>query len=84
MEMNFEDKLAELETIVEKLEKGKLSLDESLELFEDGIMLSRECNAILKNARQKVEKLIEEDNNLKSEDFVLHDENINGGNCQQN
>ncbi|GFO97482.1 exodeoxyribonuclease vII small subunit [groundwater metagenome] len=80
MEMNFEDKLLELETIVEKLEKGQLSLDASLELFEHGISLSRECNAMLKNARQKVEKLIEEDNNLKSEDFALPDENIKGGN----
>ncbi len=80
MEMNFEDKLAELETIVEKLEKGQLSLDESLELFEHGITLSRECNAMLKNARQKVEKLIEEDNNLKSEDFALPDETIKGNN----
>jgi exodeoxyribonuclease VII small subunit len=80
MEMNFENKLTELETIVEKLENGQLSLDESLELFEHGITLSRECNAILKGARQKVEKLIEEDNNLKSEDFVLPDENIKGTN----
>jgi exodeoxyribonuclease VII small subunit len=80
MEMNFEDKLSELETIVEKLEKGQLSLDDSLELFEHGIILSRECNAILKNARQKVEKLIEDDNNLNSEDFVLPDENIKGAN----
>ncbi len=80
MEMNFEDKLSELENIVEKLEKGQLSLDESLELFEHGITLSRECNAILKSARQKVEKLIEEDNNIRSEDFALSDENLKGGN----
>lgn len=80
MEMNFEDKLAELETIVEKLENGQLSLDESLELFEHGITLSRECNNILKSTRQKVEKLIEEDNNIRSEDFALSDENIKGAN----
>lgn len=78
MEMNFEDKLAELETIVEKLEKGQLPLDESLELFEHAINLSRECNIILKSARQKVEKLIEEDNSLKSEDLALPNENIEG------
>ncbi|MFH0904989.1 MAG: exodeoxyribonuclease VII small subunit [Methanobacteriota archaeon] len=78
MEMNFEDKLAELETIVEKLEKGQLPLDESLELFEHAITLSRECNIILKSARQKVEKLIEEDNGTKSEGFALPNENIEG------
>ncbi len=80
MEMRFEDKLAELEIIVEKLEKGQISLDESLQLFEQGVILSRECNAMLETARQKVEKLIEEDNNLKSEDFALQDENIKSGN----
>jgi exodeoxyribonuclease VII small subunit len=78
MEMSFEDKLSELETIVEKLEKGRLSLDESIGLFEHGITLSRECNALLKSARQKVEKLIEEDNGLKSEEFALQNENVEG------
>lgn len=72
MEMNFEDKLAELETIVEKLEKGQLPLDESLELFEHAITLSRECNNMLKSAKQKVEKLIEEDNDLRSEEMSLN------------
>jgi exodeoxyribonuclease VII small subunit len=72
MEMNFEDKLAELEKIVEKLEKGQLPLDESLELFEHAITLSRECNNILKNAKQKVEKLIEEDNELRSVEMSLN------------
>lgn len=76
MEISFEDKLDELEQIVEKLEKGQISLDESLKLFEHGIILSRECNTMLETARQKVEKLIEEDNNLKSEEFTLKDENI--------
>jgi exodeoxyribonuclease VII small subunit len=79
MEISFEDKLGELEQIVEKLEKGQISLDESLKLFEHGIILSRECNAMLETARQKVEKLIEEDNNLKSEEFALKDENIRNG-----
>ena len=72
MEMNFEDKLSELETIVEKLEKGQLPLDESLELFEHAITLSRECNNMLKDAKQKVEKLIEEDNELRSEEMNLN------------
>jgi exodeoxyribonuclease VII small subunit len=72
MEMKFEDKLAELETIVEKLETGQLPLEESLELFEHAITLSRECNNILKNTKQKVEKLIEEDNELRSEEMDLN------------
>jgi len=73
MEMSFEESLAELEGIVEKLEKGQLSLDESLLLFEKGIKLVRECNDKLKNAQQKVEKLIEESGELKTEPFEVEE-----------
>jgi len=69
MEMSFEEALAELEGIVEKLEKGQLSLDESLGLFEKGIKLVKECNAKLKSAQMKVEKLIEENEELRTEPF---------------
>jgi exodeoxyribonuclease VII small subunit len=69
MEMSFEDKLQELEKIVEKLENGELSLDESLGLFEKGIKLVRECDTNLKCVQQKVKKLIEENNEVKSEPF---------------
>ena len=74
MEMSFEESLQELERIVEKLENGQLSLDESLALFEKGIKLVKECNTRLKNAQQKVEKLIEENGELKSEPFDLKEE----------
>ncbi len=71
MEMSFEDAIAELESIVDKLEKGQLSLDESLALFEKGIRLVRECNNKLKSAQQTVEKLIEENGELKAEPFEM-------------
>ena len=73
MEMSFEEALLELEGIVEKLEKGQLSLDESLMLFENGIKLVRECNDKLKNAQQKVEQLIEENNEMKAEPFEVEE-----------
>jgi exodeoxyribonuclease VII small subunit len=73
MEISFEHKLAELENIVEKLEMGQLSLDESLGLFEKGIKLVKECDTNLKTARQKMEKLIEENDELKSEPVELQD-----------
>ncbi len=73
MEMSFEESLAELEGIVEKLEKGQLSLDESLMFFEKGIKLVRDCSAKLKDARQKVEILIEENGGLKEEPFDIED-----------
>ncbi len=74
MEMSFEEKLLELENIVEKLETGQLTLDESLMVFEKGIKLVRECNTILKNAQQKVEKLIEENNEIGTQPFELQDD----------
>ena len=71
MEMSFEESLTELEGIVDKLEKGQLSLDESLMHFEKGIKLVRECNMKLKSAQQKVEQLIEENGQLKEEPFEV-------------
>lgn len=73
MEMSFEESLVELEGIVEKLEKGQLSLDESLMLFEKGIKLVRECNDKLKNAQQKVEQLIEENGEMRTEPFEVEE-----------
>ena len=76
VEMSFEESLAELENIVQKLENGQLSLDESLLLFDKGIRLVRECDTMLKNTEQKVEKLIEENNCLRSEPIEVEDESI--------
>lgn len=54
----FEKSINELEKIVEELEKGDKSLDESISLFEKGIKLSKECNDILEKAEKKVYVLI--------------------------
>ena len=74
MEINFEESLQELESIVEKLENGQLSLDESLLLFDRGIKLVKECDTVLRATTQKVEKLIEENNCLKPLPFELQEE----------
>jgi exodeoxyribonuclease VII small subunit len=55
----FEKSLEALETIVESLEEGDLTLEASLKQFEKGITLSRECQKALTTAKLKVEKLIE-------------------------
>jgi exodeoxyribonuclease VII small subunit len=55
---DFERSLAELEAIVEKLEHGELSLEESLKQFERGVQLTRACQTALKEAEQKVEILL--------------------------
>ena len=51
--------MAELEKIVEQLETGELSLDKSLKQFEKGVRLSRECQAALSEAEQKVQLLLD-------------------------
>lgn len=55
---DFERSLAELESIVDKLEAGDLSLDESLQQFERGVQLTRLCQAALRQAEQKIEILM--------------------------
>jgi exodeoxyribonuclease VII small subunit len=55
---DFERSLAELEAIVDKLEQGDLSLDDSLRHFERGVQLTRTCQGALKQAEQKVEILL--------------------------
>ena len=59
---DFEKTLTELEKLVENLEKGDLSLDESLSGFKQGIELTRQCQAVLDDAQQTVEQLIDVDN----------------------
>jgi exodeoxyribonuclease VII small subunit len=54
----FEKSLKELEALVTKMEQGNLSLEESLQQFERGIQLTRNCQQALKEAEQKVEILL--------------------------
>lgn len=55
---DFETALKRLEEIVKKLENGELSLDSALELFEEGIKLSRFCHTKLEQAERRVEMLL--------------------------
>jgi len=54
---DFESALRSLEDIVAQLESGDLSLDRALELFEEGVRISRFCNTKLEEAQRKVEML---------------------------
>ncbi len=56
---DFETALVELETLVESLEQGDISLEESLKLFERGVALTRSCQTSLKEAEQKVQILLD-------------------------
>jgi len=66
---DFETALAELEALVEKMEQGDLSLDESLQQFERGVQLTRSCQQALKEAEQKVQLLLEKDGQSSLEPF---------------
>ncbi|HHJ17432.1 MAG TPA: exodeoxyribonuclease VII small subunit [Gammaproteobacteria bacterium] len=66
---DFETALAELEALVEKMEQGELSLDESLQQFERGVQLTRSCQQALKDAEQKVQVLLQKDGQETLEPF---------------
>lgn len=66
---DFETALAELEALVEKMEQGEFSLDESLKQFERGVQLTRSCQQSLKEAEQKVQVLLEKDGQASLEPF---------------
>lgn len=64
---NFEAALAELEKIVEKMESGEQSLEESLKSFQRGIELTRACQQGLREAEQRVEKLVSKNGEFATE-----------------
>lgn len=55
--MPFETALAELESIVDRLEKGAVALEESIKLYERGETLKAHCDALLKNAEMRIERI---------------------------
>ncbi|MDP4598347.1 MAG: exodeoxyribonuclease VII small subunit [Pseudomonadales bacterium] len=65
----FEQSLEKLEGLVEKMEAGDLTLEDSLKTFEEGIRLTRECQLALTQAEQKVKILIEQNGQLDSQVF---------------
>jgi len=67
--LTFEEAFARLESIVDILDSGETSLEKSLELFEEGMNLTRFCAQKLNQAEVKIQKLIKENNDLHLEDF---------------
>ena len=68
---DFEQALAELESLVERLERGDLPLDEALQTFERGVGLTRQCQTALKAAQQKVEILLKRSGEAGVEPFTV-------------
>ncbi|MBS7690860.1 exodeoxyribonuclease VII small subunit [Pseudomonas lalucatii] len=67
--LDFEQSLTDLQNLVERLESGELSLEDSLTAFEQGIRLTRDCQAALTQAEQKVQILLERDGELEQAPF---------------
>lgn len=70
---DFEAALAELEKIVERMESGEQSLEDALKSFQRGIELTRTCQKALKQAEQRVEKLVEKNDGLVTESLEIND-----------
>ncbi len=66
---DFNEGLAELEVIINKMESGDLSLEDSLKYFEKGVKLHRQCHGALTDAEQRVNMLNEEDNYSEEKPF---------------
>ena len=66
---NFEDSLAKLEEITEKLESGNLSLEESLTKFDEGVKLAEFCNKKLSEAQEKINLLLKKNGGLTEVPF---------------
>ncbi len=75
-EIKFEKAMTRLESIVEELERGDLDIDKSLEIFEEGIKMSRLCSKKLNEAEAKIEKLSKgKKGDLITELFPVDDKN---------
>lgn len=68
-EISFEEIMTNLETITNELEKGSLSLNDSVKKFEEGMELSKKANKILEDSEKKITMLIEKDGEIAEEEF---------------
>jgi exodeoxyribonuclease VII small subunit len=71
---NLEKALSDLEQLVDELESGDLPLEKAVMKFEDGIKLTRQAQAALKDAEQKVEILLKSAGGENLEDFEVEDD----------
>jgi exodeoxyribonuclease VII small subunit len=72
--IDLEKALSDLEEIVDELESGELPLEKAMKKFEEGIKLTRNCQAALKDAEQKVEILLKSAGGDELEEFVVDED----------
>ena len=76
--IDFEKTMEELEKIVEKMENGDMTLDESIKWFQKGMELSRLCSKRLDEVEKKITILLEDENGKLTEKSFIEQEDING------
>ena len=72
-DLSFEQAMQELEKIATDLEKGELSLEESVKKFEQGMELSKKCSDIIEKAEKKITILLQKDGKLEEENFTAEE-----------
>jgi exodeoxyribonuclease VII small subunit len=78
-EKAFEEALRELEEIVNRLEQGEIPLEEALQLFEQGVKLSRSCHTKLDEAQKRVEIVLKDENGkITAQSFEMEEDNEDG------
>ena len=70
-DLSFEDSMKKLEEIANELESGKLTLEESVDKFEEGMKISKICNEILENAEKKISIITSENGDIEEKDFSV-------------
>lgn len=73
-DMNFEEAMAKLDKIAVELESGKLTLEESVSKFEEGMNISKKCSEILDSAEKKITILINNGKEVTEENFIPSEE----------
>ena len=71
---NLESAMNRLKEILDKIENEKLNIDNSINLFEEGMKITKDCREILENAELKVQKIIEENGEINLEKFNMDPE----------
>ena len=71
---SFEEQLTALESVVERLERGELTLDESVRLFEEGVKLSEACKKELETAEGRIQVLVERGRGLVAVDLDVEED----------
>jgi exodeoxyribonuclease VII small subunit len=74
--VSFEEQLAALEQVVERLERGELPLDESVRLFEEGMRLSEACKKQLEDAEGRIQVLVERGSRMVVADLEVEDSDV--------